>query len=123
MKSALSLALVICLMMSALPVVGAQERTETAMLFAMPDQTIQGPVAKGITAEAIRLAADPLNPAGSTQPPVQVGAEHSAWRDILIGTSIGAGIGMVLGAVVDHTATCVGAMGRSSQGTARVTMR
>ena len=53
------------------------------MLFAMRDQTTQGPVAKAITAEAIRLAADPLNPVGSTQPPVQVDAEHSVFRDIL----------------------------------------
>ena len=54
MKSAALLALVICLVMLALPV-GAQDG-EPALSFALRAQTIQGPVAKAITPEAVRLA-------------------------------------------------------------------
>ncbi len=51
-----------------------------------------------------------------TQSSAQTHAGHSAWRDTLIGASIGTGIGMALGGVVDRKATCLDASGMSVSG-------
>ena len=96
MKSGALLALVICLVMLALPV-GAQDG-EPALSFALRAQTIQGPVAKAITPEAVRLAEE-----RSVRQQLSPNFAKTSSR-VGEGALVGFGIGALLGATVGQEA-------------------
>ena len=120
-KSALSSMLIICMGVSAIPV-SAQDRTATPVSVDAERPLTQELLARNTNPDFLRAAKEqPPFPAqvfktvgalfGSAQaypqPSAPASSKPSVGRDILIGTAVGGGIGLVLGALVDHKATCV----------------
>ena len=95
MNFVVSRALAICLVISALPV-GAQERTETAVSFDMPERTTEGLFAKASTPDAIRLAVH-ASKVGTPLPSSFAKTDRRVMKGALIGFGIGALLGTTVG--------------------------